>query len=55
MNIQATGGDKTAINDTGTQGSISDSVQGVKNPGGDNVTQSVKAAPQVIAPNKMTK
>lgn len=59
MHISASGGDKTAIDKDGTQGSFTDSVQGIEDSDGDqdafNLTNSEKATPQDKAKNKMTK
>lgn len=59
MNISASGGDHTAVNSSGTQGSISDSVQGKQDSDGDqdafDAINSERATPQERSPNKMTK
>lgn len=59
MHISASGGDKTAIDKDGTQGSFTDSVQGIEDADGDqdafNLTKSEEATPQDKAKNKMTK
>lgn len=59
MDINANGGDGTAIDHDGTQGSFTDSVQGIEDTDGDqdarNLTKSEVAIPQDKAKNKMTK
>jgi hypothetical protein len=59
MNISATGGDKTAVDSDGTQGSFTDAVQGVEDSDGDqdafDLKKSEEATPQDKAENKMTK
>lgn len=53
--INATGGDGTAVDRDGTQGSYSDAVQGVADADGDQdafMTNSEEAKPQVTAPHK---
>ena len=58
--IDATGGDGSAGDHDGTQGSFTNAVQGTIDPDGDQdvdklLTQSPEAAPQDKAPNKMSK
>ena len=57
--ISATGGLGTAVNKSGTQGTINNSVQGVQDDDGDqdafDLVASEKAVPQDKAENKMTK
>lgn len=59
MHIGASGGDKTAVDKDGTQGSFTDSIQGKRDSDGDedafDLKKSVEATPQVKAKNKMTK
>jgi hypothetical protein len=59
MHISASGGDKTAVDKDGTEGSFTDSVQGIEDADGDqdafNLTKSEEATPQDKAKNKMTK
>lgn len=53
--INATGGDGTAVDRDGTQGSYSDAVQGVEDTDGDQdafMTGSEEARPQFTAPHK---
>lgn len=55
MNIDATGGDNTAVDSDGTVGSFSNSVQGAVDPDGDQdamLIQSVEAVPQDKATSK---
>lgn len=59
MNITASGGDGTAVDSDGTQGSFTNSVEGAVDSDGDqdahDMTKSEEAAPQDKSPNKMTK
>ena len=59
MQIDASGGDNTAIDHDGTQGNFTDSVQGVEDSDGDqdafDLKKSEEATPQDKAVNKMTK
>lgn len=59
MNVSATGGDNTAVDSDGTQGSLGSSVQGTVDSDGDqdafNLTKSEESVPQEKAENKMTK
>lgn len=59
MHISATGGDNTAVDNDGTEGSFTDSVQGRQDTDGDqdafDMIKSAEASPQEKAKNKMTK
>jgi hypothetical protein len=60
MNIDASGGDGTAVDHDGTQGSFGNAVQGAVDADGDQdvdslLTKSADAVPQDKATNKMTK
>ena len=60
MNIDASGGDGTAVDHDGTQGSFGNAVQGTVDADGDQdvdslLSQSQEAVPQDKAPNKMSK
>jgi hypothetical protein len=55
MSVNATGGDGTAVDQDGTQGSFTDSVQGKADDDGDQdafLTQSEEATPQYKATQK---
>lgn len=59
MHINATGGDKTAVDSDGTQGGFTNAVRGSVDSDGDqdafDLTKSEEASPQEKAPNEISK